>query len=356
MSIECNEIHKMFRTQKRHYFPFDRNDIYANGLYILFEKGENAHCCDRIVRIGCNKQDGELPDVIDRHFLNGTKDSSIFRKHIGRAILNRSSENPYPDYWELNLKSKEARGSSNYQSYIEHQNILEQKVSEIISNNFSFCLLQIRSKDERIELESGIIATIAQCEKCGPSKNWFGRFSPKYKITAFGLWHVNGLKNKPLENWQIENFEEYLEPEENDSAIGEFDKITLSRTACYGFCPIYDLEISADGNVDYTGKGFVSVNGNVSWKLDNEQIKQLNEIIQRYDYFNIKTRKITSSHTDAPGCITSVKMNDGRFRKINNYYGDNKYHGKLRRFERRIDEITGADRFEKEYRQRFDNE
>nr|MBP7654307.1 hypothetical protein [Candidatus Dependentiae bacterium] len=308
------------------------------------------------VRVGCNKHDSGLPDVLDRHFLNGTKDSSIFRKHIGRTLLARDFENPHPDYWELNLKSDEARESSKYQSYLEQQNILEQQVSEIIRNNFSFCVLQVNSKDERIELESAIIATVAQCEECRASENWFGRFSPKYKIKAFGLWHVNGLNNKPLENWQIKNFEEYLEPEENDSAIGEFEKIKLSRTACYGPCPIYDLEISADGNVDYTGNGFVSVNGNVSWKLDTEQIKQLNEIIQRYDYFNIKARKITSSHTDAPGCITSVKMKDGRFKKINNYYGEDKYHGKLRRFEWRIDEITGADRFGKEYRQGLYNE
>jgi hypothetical protein len=37
--------------------------------------------------------------------------------------------------------------------------------------------------------------------------------------------------------------------------------VTLRRTACYGTCPVYSLEIFADGFIRYVGVNFVQYTG-----------------------------------------------------------------------------------------------
>ena len=90
MSFECRELHEVFNNLPRFKFPFDYNKIPLNGIYFLFEKGELAHGSDRIVRIGTHTGENLLRSRLRQHFLVDNKDSSIFRKNIGRVILNKS--------------------------------------------------------------------------------------------------------------------------------------------------------------------------------------------------------------------------------------------------------------------------
>ena len=92
MSKQCKTLHKLFNSMKRFSFPFDEEAIPKNGIYILFEKGERAHEADRIVRIGTHTGSNQLRSRLKQHFLNENKDRSIFRKNIGRAILNKNKD------------------------------------------------------------------------------------------------------------------------------------------------------------------------------------------------------------------------------------------------------------------------
>lgn len=122
-----------------------------------------------------------------------------------------------------------------------------------------------------------------------------------------------------------------------------FKKISLERTACYGHCPIYKLDIFADGKVNYFGELFVRIEGFKSWQLSAESIEKLNEVIYKYDYFNIKEQMVTMMSSDSPSCITEIKMANGRERKIKNDYGCNQWPLKLKAFENRIDKIVNSD-------------
>ena len=42
MSKECENLHKLFNSMKRFSFPFNESEIPENGIYILFEKGEQV--------------------------------------------------------------------------------------------------------------------------------------------------------------------------------------------------------------------------------------------------------------------------------------------------------------------------
>lgn len=60
MSAECETIHKLAWELERHGFPFDESKIPLNGIYLLFQKGEEGHQGERIVRIGTHTGDNQL--------------------------------------------------------------------------------------------------------------------------------------------------------------------------------------------------------------------------------------------------------------------------------------------------------
>ena len=38
-------------------------------------------------------------------------------------------------------------------------------------------------------------------------------------------------------------------------------RVTIRRTPCYGHCPVYELSVSGDGEVEYSGEWFVAREG-----------------------------------------------------------------------------------------------
>ncbi len=197
MSKICNSLNKLFINYPRHTFPFDDGKIPLNGLYILFEKGEVGHNLDRIVRIGTHTGVNQLKSRLYQHFLLEKKDRSIFRKNIGRAILNKRKDQ-YLKIWEIDLTTR--NNKNKYGSLIkqEYQSQIEREVSKYIQDSFSFCVFKVEDKDKRKKLESKLISTISLCNECSPSKKWLGWYSPKEKIKESGLWQVNELYKKPL--------------------------------------------------------------------------------------------------------------------------------------------------------------
>ena len=197
MSKNCNTLHQWFNGMKKFTFPFDKQEIPENGIYILFEKNEFAHSTNRIVRIGTHTGQNQLRSRLFQHFLKENKDRSIFRKNIGRALLNKDKDN-FIKKWELDLTTRNAKNLYSDLVDFEKQKEIEKKVTKQIRDNFSFVVFQINKKDKRLKFEAKIISTVSLCEDCKPSENWLGNFSPKEKIKTSGLWLVNELWKTPL--------------------------------------------------------------------------------------------------------------------------------------------------------------
>lgn len=209
MSRECEKLHQLLNGLKRLEFPFNEEEIPVNGIYFLLERRELAHGTDRIVRVGTHTGKDQLRSRLRQHFINENKDRSIFRKNIGRAILNKRND-PFLKYWEIYLTPRENK--EKYRKVIDFhkQKEVEKEVSEYIQKNLSFVVLRIDNKDKRLYLESRIISTISLCDECKPSKNWLGLFSSKEKIRKTGLWLVNELYKTPLANKDIEELEKII--------------------------------------------------------------------------------------------------------------------------------------------------
>ncbi len=203
MSEDCKKIHELFNSAKRFYFPFNEKEIPQNGIYVLFEKNEKAHNADRIVRIGTHTGKNQLPSRLKQHFINENKDRSIFRKNIGRALLNQKKDS-FLQNWEIDLTTKQNKQKYAKTINFEKQKETEKQVTKHLQENLSFTVIKINDKEKRLELESQLISTISLCEECQPSKNWLGNYSPKQKIKESGLWIINELYKKPLTK---ENYE-----------------------------------------------------------------------------------------------------------------------------------------------------
>jgi hypothetical protein len=203
----CEPLHEWANSLHALRFPFEDASIPLNGIYILFEDGELAHGGKRIVRVGTHTGTGKLRSRLRQHFLVENKDRSIFRKNIGRALLNRDHD-PFLPTWELDRTSRLARGS--YAIDLARQSAIEILVSQYIREHFTFAVFRIDDKAQRLELESKIISTVSLCNECRPSAGWLGLSSPKEKIRASGLWPVNELYKEQL----------------------SFESLDLLRTAC----------------------------------------------------------------------------------------------------------------------------
>lgn len=198
----CEELHLICSQLPKFRFPFERSSIPRNGIYILFERGETGHNCERIVRVGTHTGRNQLPSRLQQHFLKENKDRSIFRKNIGRAILARDND-PFTTAWEHDLTSRSAKTMySNTLDFVKLKEV-ESAVSAYIQENFNFAVINVDEKAERLRLESRIISTVSLCDQCHPSRTWLGLHSPKEKIRSSGLWLVNELYKGPLEKYEL---------------------------------------------------------------------------------------------------------------------------------------------------------
>jgi hypothetical protein len=203
MSQICREIHELFNGLERRGFPYDSTMIPRNGIYVMFEKGEPSHGCDRIVRVGTHRGDDKLRSRLKEHYITENKDRSIFRKNIGLATLNKRSD-AFLEQWNLDLTTNDKKNT--YKDIVDFniQIKVENEVSEYIRNNISFTVFEIKDRDTRLAFESKIISTVSLCDECCPSDNWLGLYSPKEKIRKSGLWLEQGLYKEPLSEADID--------------------------------------------------------------------------------------------------------------------------------------------------------
>jgi hypothetical protein len=203
--VACESVHHFANGLPTLQFPVS-TALPADGIYILFEKGETGHGGRRIVRIGSHTGVGNLPKRLAEH-TKPNKDRSIFRKNIGRAFLNRSND-PFLEQWDWDLTSKQKRTDCAHLLDIGRQRAIEMLITEYTIANFSFSVLPVADVGSRLMLESALIATVAQCPGCGASANWLGSYSPVAAIRSSGLWLKQHLDGKILSDQQLRVFHE----------------------------------------------------------------------------------------------------------------------------------------------------
>ena len=205
----CEELHVLCKKAKRYAYPFNPPDIPLNGIYIMFEKRECGHNTDRIVRVGTHNGNDQLRSRLKLHFEMENKDRSIFRKNIGRAILN-SENSDYLEIWNCDSTSVKDKNKLLGVKNNEFEKQIEKRITKYIQKNFTFVIILEEEKEKRLTLESKLISTVSLCPKCKASNSWLGNKSPVEKIKKSGLWQVNELYKEPLTSRDMDYIAKHL--------------------------------------------------------------------------------------------------------------------------------------------------
>src|SRR5215472_13254364 len=86
--------------------------------------------------------------------------------------------------------------------------------------------------------------------------------------------------------------------------------VTLKRTACYGWCPLYSVAIHGNGVVEYFGELNVDVRGAQTSRIPPARLKDLLKDFDGIHFFDLK-EKYFEACTDMPAAIIPIFV-DGK--------------------------------------------
>ncbi|MFN8359826.1 MAG: DUF6438 domain-containing protein [Candidatus Kapaibacterium sp.] len=126
-------------------------------------------------------------------------------------------------------------------------------------------------------------------------------------------------------------------------AVGSRDvskaKISLTRTSCYGKCPVYSITIYGTGRVEFEGFANTKVLGKQEIVVPVDSVRILVAELEQQGYFSLNDRYEEYQMTDLATVNTEAEI-DGIIKKITHYKGDLTTPQILSDIEKRIDEIA----------------
>ena len=178
----------------------------SHGVYFFFEPGEDREDgrTPRVVRVGTHaltetsrtKLWGRLRThrgrVGGRHPGGGNHRGSIFRLHVGTALLAR--DNAFPE-----AAATWGHGSSAPREVRDREVALEQAVSRHIGD-MHVVVLDVPDRHDRAAIERGCIALLSNHDRPAvdpPSPHWLGHQTDRHAIRSSGLWNVNHVTEPP---------------------------------------------------------------------------------------------------------------------------------------------------------------
>jgi hypothetical protein len=125
-------------------------------------------------------------------------------------------------------------------------------------------------------------------------------------------------------------------------------RIRLERSGCYGTCPIYSVEISGDGTVNYLGERFVKVSGGQTARINRKAVHDLYNAFAKADFF-WTLDSYESPVTDMPTYIVSISF-DGHAKSVLDYAGKSQGLPKaVADLEDAIDKAAGTEKWVRDH-------
>ena len=92
--------------------------------------------------------------------------------------------------------------------------------------------------------------------------------------------------------------------------------LEMTRTNCYGTCPVYSLKINSDGKVEFEGVNYTVTKGKAKGQITNEKVNELISEINKSNFFSFEddysqnAKTCSSSSTDCPSVILTIKYDE----------------------------------------------
>lgn len=107
-----------------------------------------------------------------------------------------------------------------------------------------------------------------------------------------------------------------LEPGVSRAADTRFH-VSLTRTACFGTCPVYSVAVASDGRVTWEGERHVAAEGRRTAQVSRAEVGRLRATILRSGFYRLP-REIGQVGTDLPSQTITVTI-DGRSHNVTNH-------------------------------------
>jgi ankyrin repeat protein len=121
-------------------------------------------------------------------------------------------------------------------------------------------------------------------------------------------------------------------------------RMSLSRTACFGSCPAYSVEIRGSGDVTYRGGTGTLITGEHHATISPHAITHLLQAFRDTDYFSLND-EYTQFVTDTPTYMTSIEF-DGHKKSVKDHVGAGVgMPDVVTELEDKIDELAGTDKW-----------
>ena len=220
----------------------------------------------------------------------------------------------------ITLVSCEKKPTNNYGNIILGEWIFEKEYPErknYFYSDFSYSF----DKNGNCESKPGYFKTKEKTENKERKTIFYGT-KTKYKIEEDSLYIFNLITNKwdafkivDVNTKSLKlNFEkniilEFSKIKYSENEGENFDKIIISRSPCFGSCPINDIEINKNGTVNYSGADHNSKNGFFKSKINSNQFDEIEQNLKKTNYLNLEDKYSANWTDDQEVSVTFVKDN-----------------------------------------------
>lgn len=140
------------------------------------------------------------------------------------------ASDPYLQLWDIDMHLSENQKEYGHLVDKRFEAELEARITKYLRENITFVCFPVENEDERLRLEEGIIATLAQHPEFGPSPHWLGLNSPVPEIARSGLWNRQGLNGRPLTSKELERIKWLARFGNDSSTVRVENRVNLFQT------------------------------------------------------------------------------------------------------------------------------
>ena len=128
----------------------------------------------------------------------------------------------------------------------------------------------------------------------------------------------------------------------NTKSESDYVVFSLIKTACYGKCPVYKMEIYKSGKIMFEGKKNTAKIGNYRKEISINEIENLIADFEKAKFFDFED-EYTASITDLP--TTYISFSNGEsIKKVRDYHGSPR---ELKELENKLENIANSDNWTK---------
>ena len=116
----------------------------------------------------------------------------------------------------------------------------------------------------------------------------------------------------------VYNFEGFIEYNKQFAKAPEIEKITFSTSACFGWCPVYNIEIRRNGDAMFEAKSYNDTLGTLFATIGNDKLGQLFKLL---GYMNVGTLRnaYRVGWTDDQAGYLKIVYSNGDVKEISDY-------------------------------------